>query len=292
MSTRVPTQIEQEWRGEPARALIALHARRSADSIARFREAFQQGPIALVLTGTDIYRDIDSDAAARHSLRCADHLVVLQKQALQRLSEGDRAKARVIVQSASGLLCGDKSEQSFDFIAIGHLREEKDPLTLMGAARLLTGLAGIRILHVGTALSDELGRAALETQDSCAHYRWLGGLPQPAARRRLARSRVLVHMSRLEGGANVIAEALRSRVPVLASRIDGNVGLLGAGYDGYFEAGDASALAALIRQVVEQPSFYCHLQAQCLLLEPLFRPAREATAVRKLVADMLAGPSR
>ena len=57
--------------------MIALHARRSAASVAAWRAAHPQRPLVLVLTGTDLYRDIDSDADAQRSLQLADRLVVL-----------------------------------------------------------------------------------------------------------------------------------------------------------------------------------------------------------------------
>jgi len=101
-------------------------------------------------------------------------------------------------------------------------------------------------------------------------------------------SGALVHMSRVEGGANVVIEALRSHTPVLASRIDGNVGLLGADYDGCFEPGDATALAALMLRFIAEPAFAAHLAAQCALREPRFRPAVERAAVRALLHDLLA----
>jgi hypothetical protein len=48
--------------------MIALHARRSAPSIAAFA-TLPQRPLIVVLTGTDLYRDIDTDASARASLQ-------------------------------------------------------------------------------------------------------------------------------------------------------------------------------------------------------------------------------
>src|SRR5690606_8578993 len=45
-------------------ALIALHARRSAASIAAWAAGDTRAPLVVVLTGTDLYRDIDSDADA------------------------------------------------------------------------------------------------------------------------------------------------------------------------------------------------------------------------------------
>ena len=280
--------VAQAWRGEPVDALIALHARRSADSIARFHAAHPDRPLALVLTGTDLYRDMATDASAQHSLECASHVIVLQDEALQRLPAPARAKARVIVQSATRWVRHDQTQRSFDFVAVGHLRDEKDPLTLMRAARRLRGDSPIRVVHIGAALDEALGREAQRTAAECPRYRWLGGLPVEATRRWIARSRALVHMSRMEGGANVVIEAVRSRVPVLASRIDGNVGLLGRDYAGYFELGDADALAALMQRFAAEPAFAAQLRAQCALREPRFAPAVEAAAVRGLLSDLLA----
>jgi len=284
-------EIVQTWTDQRTDALLALHARRSADSIARFANAHPDRPLALVLTGTDLYQDLErGDASARHSLECASQIVVLQDEALHRLDAAARAKARVIVQSATRLMRGDHSSRSFDFVAVGHLREVKDPLTLMRAACTLP--APLRAVHIGDALDDALGNEARETMARCPRYRWLGGLPQPAARRWIARSRALVHMSRMEGGANVVIEALRSRVPVLASRIDGNVGLLGRDYEGYFDVGDDAALARLMRRFANDAAFAARLAAQCTAREPRFAPAVEAASVRGLLADMVNMPLR
>ena len=79
----------------------------------------------------------------------------------------------------------------------------------------------------------------------CAHYHWRGGLPMKRPCRPIAQAHVLVHTSR-EGGAHAILEAVCSGTPVLASRIPGNVGMLGLNYDGYFALGDAAGLAQLL----------------------------------------------
>jgi len=284
-------EVRSTWRGAAdGNILIALHARRSADSIARFCEQRPDAPVALVLTGTDLYRDIDVDPHARHSLECARLLVVLQDAGLDRLDAASRRKARVIVQSAPALVAKERAPDAADFVAVGHLREEKDPQTLMRAARLFgeDGAATARIVHLGASLDEPLADAARATMAACPSYRWLGPLSHGAARRVIAQARALVHMSRIEGGANVVIEAIRSRVPVLASRIDGNVGLLGSGYDGYFPAGDAPALAALMRRFMHDAAFSAGLAAQCARREPLFRVAAERRAVRELLADLSA----
>jgi putative glycosyltransferase (TIGR04348 family) len=271
----------------PSDLLIALHARRSAAAIARWRERRPEAPLVLVLTGTDLYRDLDVDAGARHSLECASRVVVLQEAGLARLDGASRAKATVIVQSAPALRAA-RAAGDADLVAVGHLRDEKDPATLYRAARLLADDAVVpTIAHIGGPLDARLADGAQATMAACPAYRWLGALSHAAARRTIARARALVHCSRMEGGANVVIEAVRSGVPVLASRIDGNVGLLGADYDGYFPVGDADALAALIRRFCADGAFAATLTDQCALREPLFRPAAERTAVRSLVAELL-----
>jgi putative glycosyltransferase (TIGR04348 family) len=289
LAPRAQVRAMLAWQGEPCDALIALHAQRSAGSIARFRAAHPERPLALVLTGTDLYRDLaNGDAAAAHSLQCASQVVVLQPQALTPLPDWAQAKARVILQSATRLVRQDPARTHFDFVAAGHLRAEKDPLTLMAAARQLAGEPRLRVLHIGRALEPALGEAAQLTTQACPAYHWLGDLPPQATRRRIARGRALVHMSRMEGGANVVIEALRSGVPVLASRIAGNIGLLGEHYDGYFPVGDATALAALMRRFAHDKAFAAHLAERCAALAPQFTPAAEAAAVRQLLRDMLA----
>ena len=275
-----------------ADVLIALHARRAAASVARWRERRPDAPVVVVLTGTDLYRDLPADADARHSLECASRIVVLQEAALGRLDAEARAKSVVIVQSAPALHA-EHTARDAEFAVVGHLRDEKDPLTVMRAARLLAADAEPpAIVHAGAALDAGLGAAAEETMTACPAYRWPGALAHSAARRTIARSRALVHASRMEGGANVVIEAVRSGIPVLASRIDGNVGLLGVGYDGYFPVGDAAALATLMRRFCTDAAFADRLRAQCALREPLFVPALERRAVRSLVADLVAAARR
>ncbi len=279
--------VARAWDGAPCDALIALHARRSAGSVAGLRAARPDCPIALVLTGTDVYRDIEDDSSAQHSLQCASQIVVLQADALDRLDAAGRSRARVIVQSASRVHRHDRSRH-VDLVAVGHLREEKDPLTLMAAARRLPAGTPVRILHIGAALDAALGDAARRTMAACPHYHWLGALPRAAARRWIARGRALVHMSRMEGGAHVVIEAVCSGVPVLASRIGGNLGLLGADYGGYFPVGDVAALAALMQRAATAPEWLAGLAAQCALRAPDFSPGAERDKVRQLLHDLLA----
>ena len=269
--------------------MLALHARRSADSVQAWHAQHGQRGLGVVLTGTDLYRDIGHDPQAQRSLALAHSLVVLQGLGVRSLPPQHQAKARVIFQSSSTRQTLNKTTRHLRVVMVGHLREEKDPLTLMAAARLLPPGAGVLIDHIGAALDPALGQAAQATQLACPHYRWLGSLPHAQTLQRIQRAHLLVHCSRMEGGAHVLMEAVCSGTPVLASRIDGNVGLLGEDYEGLFEPGDAQALAHFLR-VCRTPqnghSLMAHLRHQCALRAPLFEPQAERAALHRWVQDL------
>jgi putative glycosyltransferase (TIGR04348 family) len=278
-----------QWNGQYCDVMIALHARRSAASIAAFAAAFPERPCVLVLTGTDLYRDIKTDADAQRSLQLATRLVLLQPAGLTELDEGLRPKACVIHQSAAALKPDERKRdvRIFNVVMIGHLRHEKDPLTFMhAAARIMS--PRVRMTHVGAALDPALGEQAQATQRAVPCYRWLGGLPHARARQLLKRSQLMVIASRIEGGANVIIEAVTAGVPVLASDISGNRGMLGDDYAGYFAPGDSDALAQMIERAQADPAFHARLRAQCNARAALFSPAREQATVLQLLDNLLA----
>ena len=264
--------------------MAALHTRRSATSIQAWDRAYPDKPLIVVLTGTDLYRNIHTDADARQSLALATHLVVLQDAGLAALPAPWRCKAQVIYQSAPQLVPAVKSPRTFRVVMVGHLREEKDPLTFMRAAGQVLA-PNIRFDQIGQALAPRFEAAALARAAQTPAYRWLGGLPRADTRQRIKRAHVLVNCSLMEGGAHVILEAVQSGTPVLASRIDGNVGMLGANYAGYFEAGNDAQLAALVRRCAAEPAFLERLQSQCARRAALFNPHREKRLVINLVTS-------
>ncbi len=268
--------------------LLALHARRSAESIAAWAQAHPDRPLVLALTGTDLYRDILTDADAQRSLALAHRLIVLQERAPLALPETHRGKCRVVFQSSTRRQTLVKTREHLRLVVVGHLRDEKSPQTVFEAARLLASDEGILIDHIGHALDPALGEMARATAAACPHYRWLGGQPHEAVRRRIQRAHLLVHPSRMEGGAHVIMEAALSGTPVLASQMDGNIGMLGADYRGYFPVGDAAALVARLREcrqdIATGGGALAALQAQCAARAPLFEPAAERAALLKALA--------
>jgi len=240
-------EISQNYDGSICDLMIALHARRSFPAIRTYRRLHPAEPLIVALTGTDLYRDIRTSRSAQQSLKWADRLVVLQPFGIQELPAHLRSKARVIYQSAEPVKPRpDPENPNFDICVLSHLRGEKDPLRAALALRLLPAESKVRVIHAGEALSSFWKSKARAAQKRDSRFRWLGEIPRRQAQRLLARSRLLVLSSRMEGGANVISEAIVNAVPVVASHIPGNVGLLGDNYPGYFPVGDTLSLARLL----------------------------------------------
>jgi putative glycosyltransferase (TIGR04348 family) len=264
---------------ERAEAMIALHARRSRAAI----EAWHASGRALivVLTGTDLYRDVPGgDAAALASIADADRLIVLQSDALKHLPLAARAKADVVHQSARELRpLADKPTDRLRCVLVAHLRDEKDPRTVFEAWRRLPAHVPATLGIVGGVLDPALGDAARALAAIDPRVRVLGPRPHPWTRQAIRRAHLNIVASRMEGGANVVVEAVTSGTPVLASRISGNLGMLGDDYAGYFDAGDVDGLAAMVVRAHEDRAFLEGLCRQCAARAPMFAPAAERAAL-------------
>ena len=282
------TQLLNAWDGQAADMMIALHARRSHDSIRRFHASYPDRPLVVVLTGTDLYRDIRQDASAKSSLSMATLLLTLQDQGPLELSPSLRRKTRVLYQSAPQAAYAAKHRpgiRHFTVCVVGHLRQEKDPFRCAYALPYLPADSRIRVLHLGDAMDAVHEREALRLNQREPRYRWLGDVPQWRVRQIMARSQVMVLSSRMEGGANVISEALAIGLPVLASRVPGNVGMLGKDYAGYFPCGDEQALAALLVRAETDDSFYRTLEKQCAARRKRVLPEQERKSLSTIVKE-------
>jgi putative glycosyltransferase (TIGR04348 family) len=279
-------RIQQNYDGKPCDALIALHARRSYHSIRRFHKLYPERPLIVVLTGTDLYRDIRSHRSAQRSLKLATRIVALQKMALAELSESLHSKTRVIYQSAEPCLSRSNGRHAFKVSVIGHLRSEKDPLRTALAIRRLPKGSRIEVQHIGRALDEALERRARAETVKNPRYRWIGELPHGKTRRILAQSDVTVITSRMEGSSNVLSEALACAVPVIASRIPGLMGTLGTDYPGYFAAGNTVALRDILSRAESDRKFYRSLKSICKGLSPLVAPRREVAAWKQLLQEL------
>lgn len=278
--------VQVDWDGRPADAMLALHARRSHASIRNFVVCCPDKPLVLALTGTDLYRDIRSDPEAQASLPLATRIIVLQEMGLDELPPALRRKTYVVYQSAQRVSRVPALKSCFEVIVSGHLREEKDPFRTAAALAHLPADSRIRVTHIGGAMSPAMAAEARRWMKCDARYRWLGEVAHGKALRLLARSRLMVISSRMEGGANVVSEALANRVPVLASDISGNIGMLGKDYAGYYPLEDERALAGLLSRCEIETAFYRKLVVQCRARQPLTAHAHERSALQRVLEGL------
>jgi putative glycosyltransferase (TIGR04348 family) len=291
--------ILQTYDSKPYDLLVALHARKSHLSIINFQRQNPAAPVIVALTGTDLYRDIQKNHRAQKSLDIATRIVVLQPKAIKELQPSLRDKTRVIYQSVEDRELGGTNTRSakrqvskarfsrhFDVCVIGHLRAVKDPFRTALAARLLPASSKIRVLQVGGEMTDEMASRARKEVRINKRYEWLGEQSRAQVRRILANSKACVISSRMEGGANVLSEAIVASVPILASRVDGNVGILGADYPGYFEFGNTKELAQLLMRLETYAEYLATLRNRVKSLERLFTPEREQQAWSDLIGEL------
>jgi putative glycosyltransferase (TIGR04348 family) len=273
-----------EHNGQSGDVLVALNAIRSAKAIEAFQAARPGAPIVLALTGTDIYGygdlfgDLERDLAVS-SMDAASCLVVFQPLSAEMVPERLRDKVKVVYPSAKATAEDEEAPSGgFDVCVVGDLRPFKDPLRTALAARRLPPTSTVRVLHLGRVPSEVIAERATKEEGANRRYSWLGEVPHDEAMRLMARCKLMVISSLYEGGANVIAEAIVAGVPILASEIPGNIGILGRDYSGYFPVGDTEALATLLERAESDADFYSRLGDQCEAIRAMLDPAREARA--------------
>ena len=278
--------IVGDWTGRPCDLLVALHAYRSAGAVRRFRNDSPHRRVVVALTGTDLYNDF-GHTACQEAVRAADRLVVLQSAALDSLSIELRKKTHVIYQSVRPLsVKRPTAPRALRVTVAGHLREVKDPFRTAMSVRNLPADSRIQVHHYGGAMTAAMEERAKAEMCRNARYHWHGEIPRGVLRRRIATSWIMVLSSKMEGGANVVSEAISAGTPTLATRIEGSIGMLGEDYAGFFSTGKTAQLRDLLLQCEQQPSFYAKLCQQMAMRAKLVEPCREMMSWKRLIADL------
>lgn len=279
--------VSKSWTEKPIDLLIALHAFRSHQSIASFKKTHPDKPIILIMTGTDLYRDMPLHPEVLQSMRIADAIVVLQSAALDLIPADLRKKLQVIYQSVKPIHRKPLLKRNFLVIVIGHLRPEKDPFCIVRSLAFTLPESKLRIMHLGNAMSPEMRQQALTYDKIVDRYQWLGELSRAKTLQILSRSHLMVISSIMEGGAHVVSEAIAIGVPVIASDIPGNRGLLGEHYPGYFPVGNERALAQLLQKAESNPSFYQSLERHIQARQKYVKPESELRSIKALAKRLL-----
>jgi len=277
--------ITTDYRGEKTDLLLALHAWRSAEAVARYRQCCPGQPLIVALTGTDIYRFQHSHPEVTlESMAAADVLIGLHDRVHQGIPAQYASRLAVVLQSAQPLSRRlPPVRRHFDVCVVGHLRDEKDALRAAFAAAGMPSESRLRVLQVGKAHNDDWASMATAEMKQNPRYRWLGEVPRGEVRRLLAKSRLMVISSVMEGGANVVSEACVAGLPVIASDIEGNRGLLGDDYPGYYPVRDTAALAQLLSRAENDPAWLEALRRHCVKRASRFRPEAEQASLAAAV---------
>jgi glycosyltransferase involved in cell wall biosynthesis len=220
------------------------------------------------------------------SMEMADQLITLQSSALDLIPASLRYKAQVIYQSVEIGTTDSVAKEDFLVSIIGHLREEKDPFCIARSLPLLPADSKITVRHLGQAMNSQMKDLARNFNATIDRYQWIGEVSHADALRMISQSRLMVISSRMEGGAHVVSEAIALGIPVIASDIPGNRGLLGEDYPAYYPVANESALANLLYRSETMPTFYASLQKYIDLRKELIKPAREKQSIQELVSTL------
>lgn len=265
---------------------IVINAVKSAVAVQESSTLHSEKPIVVVVTGTDLYQFGSSDAL-QESLRVAKRIVVSQPAMIDDLPTRYRSKCKVIFQSARALSRRRSAvPRNRSVVVCGHLRQVKDPFRTAMAVRRLPPSSQMIVHHYGAALHEPFAQRATAEMSRNDRYRWHGEVSRHTARRRLATAWLMVLSSKMEGGANVLSEAIAAGTPVLATRIPGNLGLLGKNYSGYFDVGDTKRLRELLLRCETDQAFYSALvdgvARQARLVDPRLEQQAWSDLLRSL----------
>lgn len=271
--------------GKPADILISLHAVKGAPAVFDFQSQVPKGKVIVVLTGTDIYQGLpEGSKLGQDALVAADWIVVPQEAATWRLPKEVRKKTEVIRSSLDPIrIKATPSQSPFIISVVGHPRPVKRPFLTIETVARHPEWSDLEVWQLGQALDGESRKTAEAWVQKDERYRWFGGLPREESLAKCAESSLTINSSILEGGANAVLEAMTMGVPVLASRIEGNVGMLGNDYPGYFEKGELNeALQTIIgnRMMLED---WVRMASKRL---PLFSRESETTSWLELLAKL------
>lgn len=282
--------VTEQWSGKLCDVLIALHGLRSYDSIKRYKKAYPNHPIVLIMTGTDIYRDLKESNKVIKSMEMADAIVVLQPDAIHSLPKKFHHKVRVIYQSVKSIARKVPPKRHFLASIIGHLRAEKDPFCAAQCLPLLPSNSKLKLVQLGKAMSPDFKKQAMSFEKNMMRYQWLGQLSHSKTLQWLSRSHVMIISSVMEGGAHVVSEAIAIGIPVIASDIPGNRGLLGDHYPAFYPVGDKVALSMLLTQAESNPSFYQKLCKAVAGRQKITKPELEQKSIQKLIRELFSKP--
>ena len=270
-----------------AKCLIALNARKSAGEIFDFHQRWPDRKIIALLTGTDVNHP-EMEQSGSDTLRAlaqSDAIVSLHDGFSHRIPADLLKKTKVIYPSVQ---FSDAAEhcpfEPWKVVIAGNFRDEKNPnLMIEAVAKLATSEIHFHAYGAGSEYQDKLEQAA----ETYPKFHFHGVQERDVVLAAMQSARVLLNTSTEEGGANAICEAVMIGLPVIASRIDGNLGMLGDGYGGFFTSEETDGLAGILTRAESDAGFYNSLKQQVSTRAELFSYDREMAEWTKLVRQII-----
>ena len=171
---------------------------------------------------------------------------------------------------------------AFDLLYVGELREAKGlPYLLEALARLRVEGRALRLLMVGSGPDAESLRGMV---DRLGLAEAAAFEPPQAIRSVLARGRILVVPSLAESLPYVVLEAAAASQPLVATRVGGIPEIFGSASGDLIASGDAGALAAAIRRVIDEAPEVRTARAQALS-----RSVHQRFSLERMGADVISG---
>lgn len=269
-----------------ADVMIALHAKKSAGAAEVFRSVHAERKLIIFMTGTDLYVDLPSGCPeCLSSMGSADALVVSQVASIESVPQEFREKSHVVYKSIElPEINDDIASEPGLFTVVGHLRAVKQPFMAVQALGLIEAdYSAVKVKSLGAEFDAGSAEAAREYESKDSRYEWLGRCEHDEAIAWMRRSVATINSSLSEGGANSVGESIMLGIPVLASDIEGNRGMLGNDYSGYFPVDDPQSLADLMTQVAAGGEFLTKLKSEVLGRQQQFKKELELAGWLELI---------
>lgn len=219
-------------------------------------------PLVITLTGTDMVAWLGGDGTIDAHLRAADALVALNEQQaedlLERLPDARVVVVRQRIDLGNATFRADDLQEAGAAprraLLLGGLRAVKGQRTALDVFERHAGaLEGWHLVIAGPDAGEgsEPGKPSeysLEIQRRAAaldNATYIGSVPRNAVPSLMGRCEALLNCSESEGESHAILEAMMTGLPVVASRVRGNVELVQHDRTGLLFDGSAELVAAL-----------------------------------------------
>ena len=249
--------------GDPTDVLISLHSHKGAPAVDEFQRQFPEGKVIVLITGTDLYDDLPQGRGMT-TLHQADAIAIPYREARGGVLQEFDDQIHVVPSSLVIPEIEAKPEpDQFLITIVGHLRPVKRSFLTVEAVAAHPEWENVTVRQLGEALDQESLKTACDWEEKDRRYQWLGALPREESLALCARSSLTVNSSLSEAAPNALLEAMTLGVPILSSKIEGNIGLLGEDYPGYFD-GDSleSKLAEIISGKHDLAAWVAHAKAR------------------------------